>query len=694
MERRLWRWYLMGGVGLTLLYLFGPGWANIGSVFNAIGASAPLAILMSTRVYRPDRRAPWLLFALGQALFVGGDVIAYNYQRFFDAPLPYPAISDVFYLSVYPCLIAGLLLLIRRPDPGRDRSSLIDSLIIAVGAGVLSWVFLMAPYVHDPSLTLLQKMISVAYPLMDLLLLAVVARLAVGSGRRQPAFYLLVASVVCLLATDAAYGWILLNVEGGYVPGGLLDGGWAIFYLLWGAAALHPSVRSLSEPEARQESQHDRARLAFLAVTALMTPAVLVIRTALRQPVDAYVIAIGSAVLFLLVLARVADLMVNISEHKRTETLLREAESRYRTLVEHLPVVSYSETVKADTISYYMSPQIEVLLGYPPQEWTGQPSLWRNLVHPDDRDRIIDAHARSDETGEPFAEEYRMRMRDGRWVWVRDEAVLVAGSPGESLFWQGVLSDVTERRQAEVELRRSFDRLRASDETRRKLLARLVSAQEEERQRIAGDIHDDPLQKVAAVSLRLGTLRMKLTDPTLLALVEQLQQNVDVAIERLRNLLFELRPHTLDTGGLADALNEYIQQPGSGDGIEYSLENQLVDEPVGEVRDIAYRITQEALNNVRKHARAKKVDVLLQSRDGGVFIRVRDDGVGMSLQNVDGVLPGHLGLTSMRERAELAGGSARISSAPGAGTTIEFWLPSGAGSPAPRPLGTDASPVA
>ena len=132
MKSRAWLLYLGGGIAALLGFLLLPhlrqGW-----VFNMISLSSPIAIVVAVRMWKPNARAPWYLFALGQTFFVIGDVITYNYNDFFGTDLPYPSIGDVAYLLVYPCLVGGLLLLIRRRNPGRDRDSVIDSLIVAIG---------------------------------------------------------------------------------------------------------------------------------------------------------------------------------------------------------------------------------------------------------------------------------------------------------------------------------------------------------------------------------------------------------------------------------------------------------------------------------------------------------------------------------------------------------------------------------
>jgi signal transduction histidine kinase len=232
-----------------------------------------------------------------------------------------------------------------------------------------------------------------------------------------------------------------------------------------------------------------------------------------------------------------------------------------------------------------------------------------------------------------------------------------------------VLRDVTERHQA-------HERLLRLDEQRRWLLGRMVQAQEEERRRIAGDIHDDAIQAITAARLRLALLRDRLDDPEQRRRLEQAETALSSSLERLRTLVFDLRPAVLDEVGLSAALRQYLAETAAQAGVQALLHDDLGQEPPAEVRVIAYRIAQEALTNVRVHARATRVDVGLEEARGGLLLTIADDGVGFEPERAEAdPRPGHLGLTSMRERATMAGGWHRIDSRPGQGTVVKFWLP-------------------
>ena len=147
------------------------------------------------------------------------------------------------------------------------------------------------------------------------------------------------------------------------------------------------------------------------------------------------------------------ELRVTSPARKRAEDALQESEAKFRRLVAHLPTVVYVNAVGDASSTLYVSPQIEALLGYTPQEWLADPKLWSKALHPEDRQHVLKQAAHTDQTNEPFDMEYRMIARDGRLVWVHDEVILVNDLEGQPQFWQGIMLDITERKQAEEALR-------------------------------------------------------------------------------------------------------------------------------------------------------------------------------------------------------------------------------------------------
>ena len=301
----LWQSYLIGAAFVLVLFVFVPPFAGSGPVFNLFGLSPVVAILFGVHRYKPASRAPWLWFAFGFALFWLGDLYTYSYPRLLGKEVGFPSIGDGFYLFVYPALMAGLVILIRRRNPEKDRAAAIDSLIMSLGLALLSWVLLIQPYVHEDTLSLSAKVVSIAYPLGDILLLAAAIRLAVDSGKRLPAFYLMVGSIIALLATDFAYG--LVTLEGAYDNQVWLDVGWISFYVLWGAAALHPSMRELQHaaPE-RRETRLTPARLVLLTIASLMAPVVGLVND---PGGERFVGDVAAILLFALVVTRMAGLV-------------------------------------------------------------------------------------------------------------------------------------------------------------------------------------------------------------------------------------------------------------------------------------------------------------------------------------------------------------------------------------------------
>ncbi|MFC5815057.1 PAS domain-containing sensor histidine kinase [Nonomuraea harbinensis] len=259
-------------------------------------------------------------------------------------------------------------------------------------------------------------------------------------------------------------------------------------------------------------------------------------------------------------------------------------------------------------------------------------------------------------------EGWRVR-KDGTRFWANVVITALRDGEGRLRGFGKVTRDMSERRNAE----------RALDE-RGRLLAHLVQAQEKERRRIAWDVHDDTIQSMVAVGMRLQLLASQLPGDHAEAVL-RLNDTVNAAVGRLRNLAFFLHPPGLDSGGLVDTLSGYLEQVVSTAGLTYDFVPDLDEEPPPETAITVFRICQEALTNVRKHAHASSVRVSLASADQGVHVKVGDDGVGFTDPGDGSSRMGHFGLIEMRERAEISGGWWQLHSSPGEGSTVEFWVP-------------------
>jgi two-component system, NarL family, sensor histidine kinase UhpB len=351
-------------------------------------------------------------------------------------------------------------------------------------------------------------------------------------------------------------------------------------------------------------------------------------------------------------------------------------EASFRAL-EGIPAIAYIWSVEpsADRMTEeYVSPQIEDVLGFGADEWMADPTLWVQRIHPDDREEVLDETARSAEAGEPFRMEYRMIARDGRVVWLHDIAsVLDRDDEGRVTRYQGVQLDITGRKHAEHEQREALDRLRKIDRERRQLLQRLVGAQENERRRISEGIHDDVMQRLYQVQHRLDALadQQPAVEPALRTVDEELA----AVITGLRRLAFDLHPRIIGERGLQAALEALIERSSTSyPDIGFQLHYRVQQDVGGDVAIAVYRTAHEGVTNAARHSGGSIVGVRVDERDGGVALVVEDDGRGMPDEAAPDATD-HLGMSSMRERAEALGGSFHVDGRPGTGTKIELWLP-------------------
>ncbi|MGM1059852.1 PAS domain-containing sensor histidine kinase [Saccharothrix sp. Mg75] len=294
---------------------------------------------------------------------------------------------------------------------------------------------------------------------------------------------------------------------------------------------------------------------------------------------------------------------------------------------------------------------------YPPEDLAAR-KPWRELEVAAEVGRFED-------------EGWRLRA-DGSRFWANVVITALFGESGELRGFAKVTRDMTEHRRVERTL-----------VEQRRLVGHLVEAQELERRRIAWDVHDDSIQAMVAVGMRLQLLASRVPDEHV-GTVRMLDDAVRTSIGRLRDLVFRLRPPELDRHGLGEALEHYLTDVTAQWGMTYRLRHDLAHELPADVAITIFRICQEALTNVRKHARATAVEVSLTTADRGTLVEVADDGVGLggvAPDDIGGVAPAgrraseHFGTIEMRERAETSGGWWTLGERPGGGAVVRFWVP-------------------
>ena len=361
-----------------------------------------------------------------------------------------------------------------------------------------------------------------------------------------------------------------------------------------------------------------------------------------------------------------------VSEREDALIRLREAEARFRQLVESVHAVVWRRDAKRHQFSF-VSHQAEKILGYPTQQWIENPNFWEEHIHPEDREWVLNYGQKEVEQKRNHEFEYRMIASDGRTIWVRNivRVMLEHDEPKEVI---GVMIDLTERKKAEDEIRQSRERLRA-------LSAHLQFVREQERIKIAREVHDDLGQVLSALRMELSLLNQNLLESSDTAPRQRILQElgtmshlVDDTIRSVRRIITELRPEVLDHLDLSSALEWQIQEFRARTGIKTSFYSTLQNSPLNQEGVTAiFRILQETLTNVNRHAQATALQVKLIDNTDSIILEVKDNGRGITEEETRKA--GSFGILGMRERVLLLGGNLTMNGNPGKGTIVRVEIP-------------------
>ena len=304
--------YLGVGVAAIGLYYLAPGnsWPQT-VAYAAIGVYGVTGAVLGARRNLDARgRRPWYLFALGLAGFVAGDAI-FDVYSLGNRALPFPSAADWIYLAAYPVLFLGIALLIGRLGRRESRLALIDAAIVTCGFVLVQWVYQLAPAANQGG-SVLSRSIQVAYPAMDILVVAPLAGLVFARRARSTSFVLLLLAIVAMLVADEVY-------YGNGVSYRWLEAFWLASYVLWGAAALHPSVARLAERRNERDPQLNRGRLLLFAAAVLAGPVVLAVQSVRGKSTHPNVVAGFGGAISVLVLLRVAGLVRELAALREVE---------------------------------------------------------------------------------------------------------------------------------------------------------------------------------------------------------------------------------------------------------------------------------------------------------------------------------------------------------------------------------------
>lgn len=662
-----------------------PGfWTPVDGWLQGTGYVLLAVAIVLRPLLLPTDRLLWGVVAAAIAARTLGFVLYWSWVRL-QQPPPYPSVSDGFWITASVLLLVALGVRGRRRNLRLPRLLAMDALVAALTtAGLLVSVLV----VFLPGIGLGQQAgravaVNLAYPVLDVAALSVVAGMVAAGCRARRPDVLLLAGIVVSSAVDVAF--LVMVAEGVWRPGTPVSALSLVAMALFVGAAW--DRRGLRTPAGSASPRTRSVTTPGITWTATLAALCLVGLVSVTPLDDTPVLGVGLLALGLL-LAMARGLLTLREGVRESDELLGysvDERERFAALVQ--ASTDFVAIADLDGRLLHLNPAGRRMVGLAPDADV------RGIGYEELRPPQVLQRTR--EHGMPTL------RRDGHVEDVTLLAHLGGGEPvpvvshsfvmrsprtGKAIALGSIQRDVTAANAAAAELRRLA-------EERQRLLTRLVQAQDDERARIAADVHDDSVQALAAVQLRLGLLQRQLEDglaPAQIEALETVQDTVAAATDRLRHLLFDLESPARRTD-LVSALEEAASYVLDEIGVSFTVAGEDPGDLPEATRVTAYRVAKEALVNVRQHAGARHVEVEVALDELGLTVCVRDDGRGIE-PGQELARPGHLGLASMRDRATVAGGRLVVEPVPGGGTRVSVWLPvprsggqSGTGSTAPPP---------
>ncbi len=349
----------------------------------------------------------------------------------------------------------------------------------------------------------------------------------------------------------------------------------------------------------------------------------------------------------------------DITAHRNADERMRREWDLLRVVADENPAYLWMASSRPPYPNSFVNRAFAAFLGIDDNELGEN---WPEYIHPEDRARVVDGFMRSAAREQTYRAELRLRRFDGEYRWVIDEAVPWRSPTGELRGFSGSVVDITDLRQAEEQVRR--------------LSERLIRAHEDERTRIARELHDDLGQQIASLGMLLSGIKIEIPEekPALREKLEAVHSRLTQVASVVRSISHQLHPAALEYAGLSAAVRGLCSEFSTLTGVEarFASDEPFRDVPMSLALSF-YRVAQEGLLNVAKHAETKRAEVRLRRTEQSLEMVVMDAGRGFDLKSLDG--EGGLGLISMRERLRLAGGTLSIESAPGEGTRLIARIP-------------------